>query len=236
MEKLPGPKIVGKINLPQAKKKRVNFYYDGFNFYRGLKESNWEYYYWLDLVKFSQKLIGKYKDWEVNKVNYYTAPPFSKEKADRQRILMDCNTKLNGKYFEVKWGKYGTRTIRCSATCKEEFKHPEEKGADVGIAVDIIGDFLLKDCDVTVLVSGDNDQIPALKFINDHNPYHKILIFFPPNREKNSLRKYCYQHSHLLTSPHLFSSCILSNPVKFSDETEVAKPEKWPDLPVKKTV
>lgn len=221
-------KIVGKIALPP--KKKVNFYFDGFNFYRGIKEAGWKEYYWLDIFAFSKALIGKYKDWEVQNVNYYTAKPWGKEKKRKQNILLDANVKFNGGAFRVHYGSYTSKTIDCLATCKQRFKWPEEKGADVGVAVNIIGDALLKNCDVSVLVSGDNDQLPTLKFIKEKLPHHKVLVFFPPHREKNELGKHCYHSSHLLTSRHMFEKCVWPETVTFADATTAQRPSDWPGI------
>jgi len=221
-------KIVGKIELPA--KKRINVYFDGFNFYRGLKEAGWQKYYWLDILAFSKALMGKYKDWEVRHVHYYTAKPWGEEKRRNQNILLDANTKYNHGAFTVHYGSYTSKTIDCLATCKETFKWPEEKGADVGVAVDIIGDALLKRCDVSVLVSGDNDQLPTLKFIKNNLPHHKIFVFFPPHRNRNALRDHCHYSSHLLSSPHLLEKCVWPQVVTFPDKTTATRPEKWPAL------
>lgn len=211
--------------------KKVNFYYDGFNFYRGLQEAKWRHYYWLDMVAFSRKLIGKYDDWQLNKVNYYTAEPLSRDKRMRQTMFLDANKKLNPGVFEVKYGSYSQRTLVCRGSCRESYKMPEEKGADVGVAVDLVADAILKKCDITVLISGDNDQIPALKLLQAHNPQHKILVFFPPHRNKNELHKYSYKQSHLISSMHLFESSVLEPIVKFSDGTFYMRPPEWPAPP-----
>lgn len=210
--------------------KKVNFYYDGFNFYRGLKEANWQKFYWLNIVEFSRKLIGKYDGWELNKTNYYTAKPYGKDKALRQQMFIFANQKLTSGIFDVKWGQYGERNITCLKTCKESFKIPLEKGADVGIAVDIVTDCILGNCDVTVLVSGDNDQIPTLKFIKNHNPNHKVLVFFPPHRNLNSLQPHCYKSSHLLTSPHLFETSVMPRKLTLPDGSWTMRPPEWPGL------
>jgi uncharacterized LabA/DUF88 family protein len=211
--------------------KRVNFYYDGFNFYRGLQEAKWRHYYWLDIVAFSKKLIGKYDDWQLNKVNYYTAPPLSEPKRLRQTMLLKANTHKHPGLFEVKYGSYSQRKLTCRGTCKENFYMPEEKGADVGVAVDLVADAILKNCDVTVLISGDNDQIPALKFLKAHNPNHKVLVFFPPHRNRNELHKYSYKQHHLISSMHLFESSLLDHVERFPDGSFCMRPPEWPPVP-----
>lgn len=57
--------------------KRVIFYFDGFNFYHGLRDmcrisKDWKAFYWLDFVAFCREFIVG--DQELVKVKYFTAP------------------------------------------------------------------------------------------------------------------------------------------------------------------
>ena len=76
---------------------RVNFYVDGFNFYYGLKrlkaiDADWQKFYWLDFVKLFELFLGSNQI--LQKLYYFTAPPLSIRKSNRQGLLFDANKAL----------------------------------------------------------------------------------------------------------------------------------------------
>jgi hypothetical protein len=83
--------------------KRVIFYFDGFNFYNGLKDKSaifpkWKNYYWVDLVKFCNQFIGD--EHSLIKVKYFTAPPSDNKKRSRQSAFFAANMLINGELIE----------------------------------------------------------------------------------------------------------------------------------------
>jgi hypothetical protein len=209
-------------------KKTVKFYIDGFNFYRGLKEAKWKKYYWIDLVKLSQNLVRKYKDFEVIEVNYFTAKPiFNQDQLKRQGILFNVNKKLNPGLFNLHYGEYQKKNIKCLADCQKEFLVPTEKRTDVNIATQIMGDYFLKKCDVIALVTGDNDLIPPIKLIKEIDPQKEIFIFYPPFRDKSELFKYANKAVRLFDCTQLFIESKMDEKIDFQDGTSYTIPEKW---------
>ena len=76
-------------------KKRVIFYFDGFNFYNGLREQSlinpaWKNYYWIDLVKFCEQFITP-SDSELVAVKYFTSPPTNLTKRSKQSAFFGAN-------------------------------------------------------------------------------------------------------------------------------------------------
>ena len=57
----------------EGRKQSVIVYVDGFNFYYGLKSKNWRKYYWLDMVKFAEKLLRPHQ--HLIEVRYFSAKP-----------------------------------------------------------------------------------------------------------------------------------------------------------------
>jgi hypothetical protein len=57
----------------------------------------------------------------------------------------------------------------------------EEKQTDVGIAVKMVTDALLRKVDRLVLLTADSDQIPTAKFLNKL-PNIALTLIYPPNR------------------------------------------------------
>lgn len=189
------------------KSNKVAFLYDGFNFYNGLKDAGWKKYYWLDIVKFSQRVVGKYKDWTVNQVYYYTALPIDKNKAIRQKAFIDVNKSSNPACFQVVFGKYKNRSINCT-NCHTLIPRWEEKQTDVNIAIGLIDQCRSGNTDVICLVSGDNDLKPALKYIQEEFQNIRVLVFYPPHRNHSELQVYAWDTKHLLSYESVFRSCL----------------------------
>ena len=171
---------------------RVNFYVDGFNFYYGLKrlkgiDDDWQKFYWLDYIKFFEHFIGNNQ--VLQKVYYFTAPPLSLQKSNRQTVLFDANLLLNGSRFEVVRGQFYEKQLICPV-CNNKYTKPEEKRTDVNIAVQMMGDCSLNNVDTLVLVCADSDLVPPLQFIKKHYPEKRIRIYFPPDNFSGALRDF----------------------------------------------
>ena len=73
---------------------KVIAYFDGFNYYEGLRKKGWKKYYWQDLVKFVEFFLRPYQ--ELAEVRYFSAIQKDLEKAKRQDKLFQVN-KINQK-------------------------------------------------------------------------------------------------------------------------------------------
>jgi len=89
------PSIVEGFFLLDMNKKKVIVYVDGFNFYFGLRSKNWRKFYWLDIVKFAEKLLRPHQ--ELVEVNYFSARHTNPDKSKRQDRFFQAN-KLNPKF------------------------------------------------------------------------------------------------------------------------------------------
>lgn len=89
----------------------------------------------------------------------------SEKFADNLRRLKGCLSKTNVKYFPV-----GILKVRDRDECKvcgvKDYKF-QEKGVDVGLAVDIVRDVLENKVDHIVLVSSDTDLMPAIRIARE---------------------------------------------------------------------
>ena len=85
--------------------------------------------------------------------------------ADNLRKLKNCLTKYGVKYISC-----GQLRPRNSDKCKncgfEDYKF-QEKGVDVGIAVNIVCDVLEKRVEHIILISSDTDLVPAIRIAKD---------------------------------------------------------------------
>lgn len=169
---------------------RVTFYFDGFNFYYGLRRTKllqpqWHHYYWIDMVKLCESFLSEGQILE--KVIYFTASPLNPIKSSRQSAFLNANKLINGDRFEIVRGKYLEKQITCPY-CKGSISRPEEKKTDVNISVRMMGDCVLNATDTIVLVSADSDLIPPIEFIHKYYPDKKVKVYFPPSNYSKDIK------------------------------------------------
>jgi uncharacterized LabA/DUF88 family protein len=202
-------------------KKKVIVYVDGFNFYYGLKSKNWRKYYWLDMVKFAEKLLRPHQ--QLVEVCYFSAKSTDVQKSKRQDTFFQAN-RLNSK-FVLYLGKYLTKNIICKY-CHRVNHSFEEKETDVRIATNMLADVYQKRCDVTMLISADSDLVPAIERIKEIDPEHKIILCFPPDRHSRNLDAWSNGRK-MLTDKKLYEECLLPETVLLPSGYALTRPEKW---------
>ncbi len=212
----------GLFYMEKDQKQTVIAYIDGFNFYFGLKEKRWKNFYWLDICKFIERNLRPYQ--ELLEVNYFTAIPLDKDKADRQDKLFQAN-KMNKK-FKLHLGKYLKKDKRCY-NCGYINHTYEEKETDVRIATSILYDSFKNKSDIIILVSADSDLIPPIEIIKEINPKQKILIFFPPNRFSYDLKNISNASKSLNHSYSVFAECVLPEEITLPDGYLLERPSSW---------
>ncbi len=205
----------------EEKKQRVIVYVDGFNFYYGLKSEHWRKYYWLDMVKFAEKLLRPHQ--QLVEVGYFSARHLDHQKSKRQDTFFQAN-KLNPT-FTLHLGKYFTKETLCNY-CQNIIHSFEEKETDVRIATSMLADVYQKRCDVTMLVSADSDLVPSIERIKEIAPNHKIIVCFPPNRHSSNLRKWS-NGIKMLQDKKLYEECMLPESITLPGGYVLHRPEKW---------
>lgn len=212
--------------------KRVIFYFDGFNFYNGLKakaeiDAKWKNYYWMDFVSFCKSFLHAASH-QLIKVKYFTAPPKNKDKRTKQQVLFNANRSINGDLFQFINGEYQDKHLNCNA-CGASFSVPEEKRTDVGIAVDMILDCINDEVDMLILISADSDQIPTIKAIKKQFPDKELKVYFPPQRNSTELRSLMATVVFLEDNEERFKKAVMPGEVKhLTDETKTyTRPLSW---------
>ncbi len=211
--------------------KKVIAYFDGFNYYEGLKNWGWRKYYWQDFVKFVELFLKSYQ--ELEQVRYFSAIQKDAEKAKRQDKLFQAN-KTNPR-FNLILGEFKPRLRWRNVDCNgrkvgKQIKFWEEKKSDVALASYIIRDIVLDKCDTIFLFSADSDITPALDVVQEitHSKKTiKILIFFPPGNYSSDLRSRANKFFRLERHEYKFKSSQFSNEVELDSSFVVEKPEKW---------
>lgn len=131
---------------------RIIVYIDGFNLYYGMRSRGWRRYYWLDLMRFAERLLRA--EQTLAGVRYFTARVIpdagSVEKARRQNVYLEALGTLPG--VDIHYGYYLPKTQRCS-DCGASWQTYEEKMTDVNIAVELLSGAYEDRFDTTIMVS-----------------------------------------------------------------------------------
>jgi uncharacterized LabA/DUF88 family protein len=173
--------------------KRVIFYFDGFNFYNGLKDKckanpEWKNYYWIDFFQLCKQFVHEHEGSQLICVKYFTAPPQNIIKKSKQSALLNVNKLINGDKFIVINGHHTEKNIVCQANCKQNFRILEEKCTDINLAITMLMDCVEDNVDTIVLVTADSDQVPTIKLLKSKFPTKKLKVYFPPCRTSNDIK------------------------------------------------
>ena len=211
---------------------RVNVYIDGFNFFHGLKkmrntDPDWQKFYWLDLVKLFDHFILPGQS--LQKVFYFSAIDHVQDRSIRQAKLFSANKLINPDRFEVIYGKYYQKTLKCKL-CTGRYKTHEEKRTDVNICAYMMSDCALNNADAIMLVSADSDLITPIELMRRDYPAKKLRLFFPPSANSheltNIMKSIRKEPIHLSRHKQKFINSILPEVVSKESKTFTI-PEKW---------
>ena len=211
-----------------TEKQRVSFYFDGFNFYNGLKDKcrkspEWRDFYWIDFVKLCQAFLPQ--DQVLQKVKYFTAPPLNSGKRSRQATLFAANKLLNPGVFEIIQGKYYKKNVTCKL-CGGVFQQPEEKRTDVNISLELMLDCFNDNTDKLVLVTADSDLISTVQAVKKYFPQKTLKIYFPPLRSSGELLKACGKVVYFENNKSKFETAVMPDTVTVGPKSYI-KPTEW---------
>ncbi len=189
---------------------KVSVYIDGFNLYHLLGQYNrttrtkpFNKYKWLDLVKLANCYMLS-KDHLVD-IYYFTALPTWKN-TDKHKLYIQA---LQSTGVTVKEGRFQKVTRRCQLCGKDYVTH-EEKKTDVNIAVQLLRDAYSDSYEKAMIISGDNDIIPAIEAIKSQFPAKRISVVVP-NKGFDIMN--ASDEKHRIKEKHLAQS-QLDNPIK----------------------
>ena len=179
----------------------VNFYIDGLNLYNGLKAAGLRKYYWLNLEKLSKLLLKPNQ--KLNQIKYFTSIVYPNEYVDhtglnkhtRQSRYIKALKTLDS--LEIYLGRHQKNIIKCN-NCQCTTSKYNEKMTDVKIGVEMLKDAFQKHCTTQILITGDTDLIPVTEAIYNLSNT-KLIIFAPPYRRTDRLKKYCHFYGKLFT-------------------------------------
>lgn len=140
-------------------------YYDSLNYYlkrnRGKK---------LDIEKLSKKVV---KDGIHIRTKFYHSYPYQSENPTReekekyrkaQRFFYTIGSKKNHEFCDV--GRVRPKYFTCPE-CGTKFMKPQQKGVDVGLALDLVKMAKKRVADEFILISGDEDFAAAVELAQE---------------------------------------------------------------------
>lgn len=164
---------------------KARVYIDGYNFYYAIK-NNAAYGIhlgWCDFRALAASALAP-AGYAIGRIKYFTAPvgKCQNEQGERDRQSVWLQALHTIPDLEVVAGFYQRGSDEPVVRSDKVVKNREEKQTDVNIAVHMVLDAVEDEgCDLFVLVTGDADQIPAVRAIAERvrNP-RKVQVWFPP--------------------------------------------------------
>jgi len=202
---------------------RVICFIDGFNLYRGMRDSRLHACYWLDVARLSESLLRPQQS--LLGTVYFTARISSRrdpEKQKRQASYLDALATLST--VRVVEGVYRTEGLRCER-CHLNWRVPREKQTDVSVATEMLLAALQDRCDTLLLISGDSDLVPPILAIQRYAPMKRVIVAFPPNRYSHELKQVASGFVHVNASQ--LRNSQLPDPVVSATGFALRCPAKW---------
>lgn len=157
--------------------KEAIVYIDGYNLYHHILNFNQNHYKWLDIRKLLKYYINE-DEYNINKIKYFTAPTW---KTDSSKVRQNRYIKaLKKSNIDVIYGYFQKEKV-CDHCPKISHK---EKQTDVNISISMVKDVYDEDYDLCVLVSADQDLLPAFDLIKDKYPDKEIKVIRPQNHNR----------------------------------------------------
>ncbi len=149
--------------------KKVNVYFDGFNFYYGCVKGT--PHRWLDLQKLCRMILPEY---EIHRIRYFTALVQSLDdpgQPQRQQTYFRAlrtipHLSIHYGHFTIntKWRRLASPPPR-PAPQGARVLIPEEKGSDVNLASFLLVDGFEGDYEAAVVVSNDSDLLLPIELV-----------------------------------------------------------------------
>lgn len=220
---------------------KIIAYIDGFNLYYLLRE-----YYpnlkWLDPVCLVENVLGE--EYDIIRVNYYTAQIYGSDGAERQKnywkalkkhaVAQQKDIRIHlGKFNVVeKRGKLITeglpplprnfpRIVKISAR--------EEKRTDVTLASHMVEDAFCKKCDGVAIVTNDSDFLEAIRAVKTRAGLPVWLL--SPTRHESGIHSPHVGLKNLVTA-EFFRRIRRRHLVKAQlperiPNTDIVRPKRW---------
>jgi hypothetical protein len=172
--------------MSDLRTERVIAYIDGYNLYFGLKDAGFSRYKWLNVQSLIEKLLKPNQT--LLRVNYFTT-----------LVTNDSDTRMRQKTFiaalqtlkltNIFFGKFQKEKSKCK-TCGNDYVADCEKMTDASIVTELMKDYYEDKFDMAMIISGDTDLLPPIKFINEAPDNKRVFVAFPPDRKNDEVAKF----------------------------------------------
>lgn len=166
------------------RRERVIVYIDGYNLYNGMKDSGFERYKWLDIQSLATNVLNSGQ--ELVMVKYFTTLVTSNVNR-RQRQKQYIGALESKDLVKIIFGKFQNEKKSCGV-CGVQYIDNCEKMTDVGIATQMMIDYFEDNFDMAMVISGDTDLLPPIRYINNNGKNKRAFVAFPPNRVNDEVR------------------------------------------------
>jgi len=126
--------------------------------------------------------------------------------------------------IEIVYGKFKSITKKCPE-CKKEYPTHIEKRTDVNIAMNLFISAMKDEYDKGIIVSGDSDLIPAIKYVKSYFPTKEIGVLIPIGRQAEELKNVCDFHMRI-KEKHL-STSQFDDIITLSNNVQIRRPKEW---------
>lgn len=223
--------------LESVSSTRVLAFVDGFNLYHALEEfkparpvpdpDRYRKYKWLCLTSLVKRFLKSHTETLVG-VEYFTAIPnwHNTESKQRRHQLFISAQKHMG--VRVTLGEFRPKEVECKAKCRYVFQTYVEKQTDTNIAVAMID--RAATYDKAILITGDSDQVPAIRLLRSLYPEKVFAVLPPIGRGAKELQGACHE-SFKMTEEHLAASqlpTIIDIKRPGLSSAFLVKPSSWP--------
>lgn len=225
--------------------RKVAVFVDGFNLYHSLKSYNprtrtcpYSQYRWLDLVSLCRNFVSLSD--VIDSVYYFTAiyPGNPNKEQTPEYVKHISAAQLRHQHYidalestgivKTIKGKFLGKNKSCPI-CNNRYIVNEEKLTDVNIAVSILRSCVLDMHDIALVISGDNDMIPAYRTAKELFKDKGLKIILPVSAKAKNIKSWANGNSveiHSITEKMLKESQF---PDQFEDSRgrKFFKPERW---------
>jgi uncharacterized LabA/DUF88 family protein len=211
----------------ERRRKRLNIYFDGFNFYYGCVKGT--LHRWLDLGKLCRMTLPEH---QIHRIRYFTARVKSWDDAGQpQRQLTYLRALLTIPNLSIHYGHFTVQKKwqRLVAPPPPPASHmarvwiPEEKGSDVNLATHLLIDRYEGDYDAAVIVSNDSDLLLPIEMIRARLNL-EVGVINPYKDARPSLQQAA--DFYRTCSEGALNACHFP-PVLQDAHGEITKPDSW---------
>jgi uncharacterized LabA/DUF88 family protein len=159
----------------------------------------------------------------LDRVFYFTTlPNFNPSKMKRHQTYI---TALENSRVDAVYGRFGDAWEKCGGKCGEVYHTFAEKETDVNLACGMIYDAVKDETDAIYVLTGDSDQVPAIRTVRLLAPKAETVAVFPIRRPLEDMKRVA--HRTIQLGCHHFTKNQFPNPLRLRSGRDLACPESW---------